>query len=256
VKDRHPLLRLPRTLAGAILGLALLAPLAHAEGVAIYAGNDCDPTISQTVTNTCSRNDGVALTVFGTVVLPHTTKTAFIGALAFLDLQAGNGSIPDWWRADACRQSAFSLATDPTIAGNNCSQTLWDAKSPAGNNLRCDASGLAGHEQFQLGAVLYPDDAYDLHGDGNTEFALFRVTIMRSRSTNPGGCNGCLQGACIVLNEVQVQGLYDDGLNAFLRITQPIGSHNWIQYNSGGPVCSASAPPSVRTWGSVKALYR
>ena len=69
-------------------------------------------------------------------------------------------------------------------------------------------------------------------------------------------CAGCTDGACIVLNSIQ--------------LTQPIGVgdytisnpilRNWVQWQGGATTitggCPLATPTRSTTWGSVKSLYR
>ena len=236
--------------------LMLCASFAMAQGgVGLYVGLDCAG--GTPVTNTCTTNGGSAFSAFGTCVLPNgLVKHNFVGEISIVDVQTTLATIPDWWRADACRSTAFSLRTDGSITGATCFTTLWDAAVPAGNNIAGSVTNGGNRERLNLGAVLLPTAVYDLNGDGVTEEAVFILGVSKAKSVGTGACTGCLQGACIVLNEIQIQGQSDASNADYVHLTTPLAGRNFITYNSGAPTCAASTPTQNRTWGSIKALYR
>jgi hypothetical protein len=232
--------------------LMLCASAAMAQ-VNLYVG-DCGANSTTTsVTNTCTLNTGTAFIAFGSVVVPPVTRIGFVGAQSVVDIQSSSATLPDWWRADACRSAGFSISADGAMGGS-C-PTLWDAVPPAGSNLT-GQYGLHGanSERLLLGTVLASTDAYDLQGDGTTELSVFKLTVLRTKTLSATACTGCATGACIVLNEVNLQTLTDSP-DTFLRLTTPI-ANSYLTYNAGAPPCPGSTPTQSRTWGSVKALYR
>jgi len=235
--------------------LMLCASMAMAQGVNLAVGDCGGFSTTHAVTNACTSNSGAAFVAFGSAVVPPVTKSAFVGAMSVIDVQTSLANIPDWWRADGCRGSAaYGLVTDGTMGGT-CA-TLWDNVAPAGNNITAvPFVGGPARVRFLLGAVLSATDAYDFIGDGSSELSVFKWTVLRTKSVNTGLCAGCATGACVVLNEVQLQGLNDHSADEYIHITNPLQS-NAITYNAGAPSCSGSTPTQNRTWGSVKALYR
>jgi hypothetical protein len=235
--------------------LMLCASMAMAQGgVNLYINNCGVGSTQNNVTNACTSNTGTAFAAYGSMVMPAVTKDMFVGAMSILDVQTSQTTIPDWWRADACRSAGFTLATDAGMGGD-C-PTLWDNVPAAGNNITAlpGVNGAA-RIRFLLGAVLDAGVAYDLVGDGATETSVFKFSVLRSKSTGAGACAGCTAGACIVLNDIQLQGLNDHSFADFIDIVTPL-ANNYITYNAGAPACAGSTPTNNRTWGSVKALYR
>jgi hypothetical protein len=235
--------------------LMLCASMAMAGGVGLYIGTDCG-TPSQAATTTCTSNSGTAMVLTGTAVVPYD-KPNFVGTVGILDVQTALATVPDWWRADGCRGTApFALVTDGTLSSTNCDQTFWDAAAPAGNNINAQNTVGGSRERFVLGAVLYPSDVYTFTGDDATELLNFRFTVLKGKTVGTGSCAGCTQGACIVLNEIQLQGSTDLSEADYVHITQPLGGRNYVTFQAGAPTCAGSTPTQNRTWGSVKALYR
>ena len=237
--------------------LMLCATVAMAQ-VNLYV-TDCGAgSTTNNVANTCATNTGTAFAAFGSIVIPPVTRQGFVGSISVVDVQSSLAALPTWWDGrqtvdGGCRGAGFTLASDAGMGGT-C-PTLWDDVAAAGNNITCQpAVGGPNRVRFLLGIVLDAGSAYDLTGDGATELSVFKFSVLKSKSVGTGACTGCSAGACIVLNEVNLQTLSDTP-DTFLRLTAPL-QNNYITYNAGAPPCAGSTPTQNRTWGSVKALYR
>jgi hypothetical protein len=91
--------------------------------------------------------------------------------------------------------------------------------------------------------------------NGTDEYYFFKVSINNTRSTGNGSCAGCSDGACIVLNSIQVT--QTAGVGDY-TLTNPLTPQH-IQWQGGGNIggqCPAATPARSATWGSVKSLYR
>ncbi len=237
-----------------VAALCLTASLASAQ-INFYT-NDCGQGTTQgnTVTNTCLSNSGTAFTSYCSMVMPAVTEVGFVGSIGVIDVMTMAATVDDWWRQDTCRQTGFGLVADNTMGGT-C-PTLWDVVPGAGANLG-SIYGVHGNNwiRFVLGQVLVATNAYDLTGDGVTETSVFKFTVLKSKSVGTGACAGCTDGACLVLNEINLQTLTDTPAT-FLRLTTPI-TNNFVNYNSfTGASCPSAVPTRNRTWGAVKSLYR
>ncbi len=241
-----------------ILVAALLVAARPAEGqsaIDLFVDDCSTGSTTQTVTDFCAINSGVAMQAYVSCVLPATTKPAFVRAVAVIDVQSSTSLLPDWWRADSCRTASFFVAGDP-LMGGTCA-TLWDQTAPASvtfTPLPPSATGRLDRTRFLLTADLDPGAAYDLVGDGTTELSVFRLTVLNTKTLGDGSCAGCRTGTCIVLNEVHLEGLNDQPAD-WLRLATP-GLGNHVVFNADAPVCPASVPVRNRTWGALKALYR
>jgi len=232
--------------------LMLCATAAMAQ-VNLYIGDCGAASTLHAVTNTCASNTGTAFAAFGSIVVPPVTRVGFVGAMSVIDVQSSLAALPDWWNGLTCRPAGFTLASDAGMGGS-C-PTLWDNVPAAGNNITVQpATGGPNRVRFLLGVVLDAGSAYDYVGDGATETSVFKWSVLKSKSVGTGACAGCSSGACIVLNEVNLQTLTDLP-STFLRLTAPL-QNNFITYNAGAQTCAGSTPTQNHTWGSVKALYR
>ncbi len=243
----------------AVLCALLLSSAATARAQVNFYLNDCGQgtTLANTVTNDCTTNTGIAFTAYASMVMPAVTKAGFIGSRGVLKVQTKDtGAINDWWRADTCRPTGFVLAADATMGGS-C-PTLWDTHPGAGANLSAVYGAVndpLNRITFYLGQVLGSADAYDLTGDGVTELSVFRLSVMNAKTVGSPSCAGCATAACLVLTEIDLEGLQDTP-QTFLRLTEPL-VNDWISYNGyeAGP-CPSNVPARNRTWGAIKALYR
>jgi len=234
-------------------GVVLFASAAHAQtGINFYL-NDCSAgSDAHSVTNSCTKNTGNAMTLVGSVVLPAVTKPLFVAAGATIDVQSIQIALPDWWRGDACRADAFVCTGDSTVSPD-CA-TLWDGyRSQVSSCTLQPFVGGPNRVRISCLTTLAAADAHDLVGDGVTELGVFRLTVSRAQSVGDGACAGCQWGACLSLREISLQGLNDDP-GAYLRLTNPL-SNSFVQYQVGTPTCYPT-PTRNRSWGAIKAQYR
>lgn len=211
-------LRSPARFLAALL-LLHASPAAAAPGVNLLVGECSAGSSTTSVTNACDSNAGTAMSLYGSIVMPAVTRHQFVACQSILDIQTNaTGAIEDWWRADACRSSAFHATADASLAGD-C-PTLWDTVAPAGTTLTAFfAEGApANRIRLLIDTRLDPGAAYDLVGDGVTEKVTFLLTITRSWSVGANACAGCATAACIVLNETNLQTLSDTPAT-YLRLT-------------------------------------
>ncbi len=235
--------------------LLFAAPRAMAQGGINLQVGDCGVgSTAILATNACTTNSGNAFVAFVSCVVPQVTVPGFVAVAAIVDVQSTSATLPDWWRADMCRSSGFALAGDP-LMGGSC-PTIWD-RVPNGGVALTGAYGVEGLNRIRLllSGVIHIEQAYDLTGDGATELSLFRLTVLNSKTVGTGACGGCSLGACLVLNQVELQGSSSPWL--WPRLTNPL-ANNFIGYNLGGPGpwCPAATPTRNHTWGAIKSLYR
>jgi hypothetical protein len=160
-------------------------------------------------------------------------------------------SVPDFWAVGpgGCDLNAFGLAhtsaTPPCGTPSIFDSTLYGGYSvdyPTPNRLllRIDTSPNPYPNWPSLTAAeLYPAFKVSFDVDAGIAHA----------------CLGCDVPACIVLQSVEVFGLYP---TQDYLIVDP-DTRNWCTWQGGavaGAGCPGSTPVQNRTWGAVKALYR
>jgi 4-alpha-glucanotransferase len=93
--------------------------------------------------------------------------------------------------------------------------------------------------------------------DHVSEYYVFRVSIANVSTTGTGSCEGCTDGACIVLNRIRLT--QPSGVGDY-TITTPLARAHvlWQAGGSqiGGLGCPGQLPVRKATWGAVKSMYR
>jgi hypothetical protein len=90
--------------------------------------------------------------------------------------------------------------------------------------------------------------------DNTKMWYAFLVTLSNNKSVGTGSCAGCMDGACIVLNEMR---LGQPAPTPDVILTS--GPQQYVTYRGGAAPaypCPQSTPTRRTSWGSVKALYR
>ena len=70
-----------------------------------------------------------------------------------------------------------------------------------------------------------------------------------------GSCAGCLRGACLVLNSVQLGRLPGASPTLVTVVPTSGGTPGIATWQNGHAECAA-VPVRNRTWGAIKSLYR
>jgi hypothetical protein len=90
--------------------------------------------------------------------------------------------------------------------------------------------------------------------DENTEYYAYRVNLGRAKTAGTGSCAGCLEPACIVLNEIQLFQPPEFANDPV--ITNPLNAQHVTWQAPAVPNCPQGTSSTTRTWGQVKSLYR
>lgn len=240
-------------MAGALL--AMTATLASADGLEL-AWNQCFGQAGAVSlrTSACAVTTGNQA-MYASFRPPAIAKLE--GIEVFIDYQVQGGVLPCWWtfQVGSPRTPALvPLHTSPTDA-NGAPVILCDnhyfldnaaAGGGGGITTGVDRGQLKGIGAIAAGTGLPVAAGAQQYGVG------FRVTNIL---TTGGTCLGCLQGACFVLNTINLTSLGQP--NVVLQSPHP-GSDNWVtwQGNAAATGCPGATPTRNATWGSVKSLYR
>ena len=248
-------------ITGALLGtlLAFAAPV-FAQGEANVAWVECvlDPTATQNRNNFCTSTAGSNIMVCSFV--PPVNVPLYIGFNGVLDVQtsAGGGVLSPWWRFDlpaagSCHGSRLSSDANFTAATGACTDFFLGGASGGGNYSTPSPTVLPPSARIkEIWAIPETGAGPILAG---TQYYACKISI--SNGMNAGftlpNCPGCLDKACIVLQNINV------GQPA-PAVDIPIvgGAQNFItwQGGTGATICPQATPTHSSTWGSVKALYR
>jgi len=236
-------------IAGALL--ALTASMSFAGGVNL-SWSSCGANGVASVTKACTNNSAVG-TLYCTATPPVDMNQAN-GQVSVVDVQTTQATLDPWWRMDSAgctgRTTAVSCNMDFTAAPDNVNcNDPWAGQASPGANVSVLAPGrlrLKGTGAISATTIM----------DAATEWAICKLSIGGAKTAGTGNCAGCLDGACIVLNDV--------------FLTEPIGVGDYhvtnalvrqfVTYQSTGAGvgggCPGATPTLNKTWGSVKTLYR
>ncbi len=234
--------------------LTLCASMAFAAGGLNLYATDCGPGSVTNLGNTCTSNVG-SINLYGSIIVP-SAQPLFVASGQILDIQSSQATLPSWWDFNVCRagdiSAVFGGAAGGTGTVGSCLGSIWDGHaSPTG--FTGIQAGVGGANRVRINSGAAVAVPYALQADGTSELGVINYNILKLSTAGGGSCAGCSLGACIVLNEINLQ----NADNSVTVISTPLVS-NYVNYNNGSniPACPQSTPTQNRTWGSVKAMYR
>ncbi|MEO5618819.1 MAG: hypothetical protein ABIS67_13715 [Candidatus Eisenbacteria bacterium] len=247
------LLNVSRALLAAA-ALTVVASSAQAAGGINLSWNDCGAFGQLQRNFACNSNLGVNTMVASVIVA--TPMPQLNGQAGVVDLQTNQAALSNWWKIGGtgvspnCRASSTVSADFNFLSGVNCIDP-W-AGGAAGGISYTWPFGAPNKARIRTVCAI----AGSTPINNVDEYYMFKVNINNSRSTGTGSCTGCTDGACIVLNSIQLTqpaGVGDQSYN------NPI-IRNFVQWQGGAADvtggCPAAVPTRTATWGSVKSLYR
>jgi len=238
-------------IAGALL--AMTATLALAEGINM-SYSDCGTFGTHGKTSTCLSNAGAAMQLIASFIAPPGI-VRFVGVDGFIDVQVANATLDDWWKhgATQCRGGTATSVDLGFLSNVNCVDP-W-AGQGSGASLWTPGFGGANKARLRFQGSMAYDPVTPVVLDPATEYYCAKVSINNTKSTGTGNCAGCLDGACVVLQSIQLfQGEVTD--TSPLITTPAPQSHVTWQNPAGVPGCPGVVPTKSSTWGKLKSLYR
>ncbi|MEO5618821.1 MAG: hypothetical protein ABIS67_13725 [Candidatus Eisenbacteria bacterium] len=239
-------------MAGAMLALTAGFAAAGPGGVNL-SWNDCGTFGTLQRNFACNVNTGVNTMVAS--VITGVDMPQLNGQAGVIDLQTNQAALSPWWliggtgAAPNCRAGTTITADFSFITMFSCVDP-WQGGAAGGVNY---TAGFGGPNRARIRTVCAIAGSTAINGVD--EAYMFKVNINNSRSTGTGSCAGCTDGACIVLNSIQVT--QPAGVGDY-TLSSPI-TRNFVQWQGGGNIggqCPAATPTRSATWGSVKSLYR
>jgi hypothetical protein len=252
-------MRLLVVVFAAVLAIAFMP--AHAAGAGInLSWDDCGTHGVQMRAFACNTNAGTN-TIVGSFVA-NEYLLAVSGGEMTMDLNTSSPALPNWWmqRTGSCRAGSLNGNFDFTGGDSGC----WDywqggavgaivQDPPQGNRVR-----LKGVFALPTG-----DSRIVPIADG-TEVYSFKAVISNAKTTGLGACGGCDEGACFMLNYIQVN---QAPLYSNYYFSAP-ADRNFVTWQCPGGLvivdpgigtfCELNCPTPAqsRTWGQIKQLYR
>jgi hypothetical protein len=237
----------------ALAALAALVPASALGDAAIYlTWNDCalGAEAASDFAFPCDTDDGFE-ELFCAFAVPATT-TDVLGIIAVVDLQTAAATVPDWWRlaaAGGCRSGYLSTSGDFTQNASCVDPWLGQAAAEV-QAYDVGEPHTASQARIKVVCGVTPDLARTLEPTG--VYYGVKLVIRNTLSTGAGACVGCGDGACLVLNSIDVVRATD---SIILKTPAP-GNLNWARWHGGAGADCMLVPVRSLTWGGVKSLYR
>jgi len=233
-----------------LLALCAFAPPALAQPYPAQidlSWNDCVlGAYSVDMANACTSNAG-SMTMYAAFAPPGTIA-AFLATSAVIDLQTSAATLSPWWHLESsgCRNTSLTMNMDFRSGPFACGDP-WKGNASGGFDY-----SLPNGARIRV-AVALPSDQSSLVDNSKIWYA-FSLAIDNAKSVGAGSCAGCQDGACIVLNQMNLV-TYAPAPDVVLTS----GPQQYVTYRVGagaGPICPQATPTRHGTWGSIKSLYR
>jgi hypothetical protein len=243
----------------ALVTLSLPAPPVARAAEALYlTWNDCGPSPdgAPNFNFACDTEDGFE-ELFCAFRPPFATGADVLGIVAVVDIQHQTSPLPDYWRlakTGDCRAGYLTASADFTLKAG-CADP-WQGQAVAEVQAYNEGEPRGGTNQARIKAAagVTPDLARTL--SATSDYYGVKLIFRNTRSTGSAACVGCLQGACLVLNSIEVKRVSGSpGGDLFIATPGP-GNGNWARWQGGMTVDCSLVPVRTTTWGRVKSLYR
>ena len=263
-----------RRFALAVSLIALVLPSAVlAEGFNL-AWNDCLHGSGQTTHAFACDTDAGSHTLVASVIAPPGVGqwTAFEAAMTFHSTSA---AMPDWWRLrnqtgqlGQCRNGALSA----NAIGAGLTGCTDPYEGQGGGGIGSYLVGPNGQPQIARLLMVFavPPGSERPLNEGE-EYFVSKVVITNAKTTGPTGCQGCPDGACIVMEYVKVvQPAGAPGGDQTVSIWNESPGVTWqntqLSITDCGVSCYEPGKPSLSncaicrtvnaSWSRIKAIYR
>jgi len=253
------LLTLSKTLLAAAAVTTLVSASAYAQGGINLSWTECGAAGGAAKTFLCNSNTTTASVLVASAI-PPVAMPQLNGCAGVLDLQTNQPVLSQWWHTESggCRAGAITASFDFTTPNfTNCSDP-WVGAGAGGASVTPGFNGPNRDRIRAVGAIpgsTSIDPTTPSPGAGLTgEYYIFQIKISNVKTVN-SVCTGCLDGACIALNSVQLT--QPAGVGDY-TLTNPI-TRAFVTWQAGGGIggqCPAAVPTQNTTWGQVKSIYR
>ncbi len=216
----------------------------------------------------CNTNSGLETLVLS--AWPPVDMPQLNGATTIMTLWSIDATLPSWWQSysGGCRgTTGMSAQFTPPLTSINCIDP-WFGQAAGGIDV---SAGYYGPQSARIRTVCAIPGSISITGGQETFIA--RVVIFHSKAVGAGSCAGCLDGACIGLNSIQLYqplGVGDYIMNRPLdgttsdfvgwQMNASMGSYYYSFHGSAlqkdFTSCSAATATRRPTWGAIKSLYR
>jgi hypothetical protein len=234
------------------LCVVLGAATAHAQGAINLSWGDCGAYGTANRSFACDTNADSSLMV-GTFAV-DAGGPCFIGASCVIDVQVAGGSLPGWWylkNPGSCRERSLVTLAPFLHPEVTCADPAAGCGTPG---VATYTVGEGGPSRARIVTSYSMPCAVCVPTSAGLEYYAIRLSLRTDRTIGFGSCDGCLMGACIVLNSVGVYASNPDPWD-HLELSTPL-QRNYITWQGGANNCPGSTPAINCTWGALKSAYR
>lgn len=248
--------------AGGILTTVIaVAPavsrLEAAEGLYLTWGNCALASSSSSNSSfTCDTNTGAeTLYVAFTLAAPLDSVVALE---IVIDVQHGDATLPPWWLFAPSQCHYGALVANADFSGESDCRDFWNGEAGVVSP-PAFYQGLPGGAASQAHVVITLGvPSISPRNLASNEMYYAAKLILRNEATvGAQACDGCLAGACLVLNSIRVGRLTGGSGSESVVLEVPgAGDANRATWQGGADAACAAVPVRNVTWGGLKALYR
>ncbi|MBI5709680.1 MAG: hypothetical protein HZC42_05145 [Candidatus Eisenbacteria bacterium] len=245
-----------RTLLLAFLLAFAAAPALAAEGLWL-TWDECvlDPAAPHNRNSPCLGNvNGQDL--YCAFQMPFPVDSV-LGVDIVVDVQHGSPVLPSWWQfaPDSCRAGQLRVSFD--FSTSSFCTDFWFGNGVGGlqGYYQGEPRGGANQARIKIAGAVLPGFGYRQLTAADVYYAA-KLTITNAHTVDPGGCPGCINPACLVLNSIAIRRQPGaPGGDVFLQGPGP-GNGNFATWQGGSGADCTAVPVRSMTWGRVKSLYR
>jgi len=210
-------------------------------------------------TFTCASNAAANNRQLVTTFVNPAPLPQFVGMTVHLRLATDGAVLPAWWAMGAgeCRSNGWGAVGSPTNAGLAECADPWGSGSFIGGVTHL--SGDGGPDRARIVSDLATDIPQQLQG--GVRYYGEAITLTALRTTGTGSCAGCLAGACLVLEKIELFQVAGSPGGDVITLQNAPGAANAAYLSWQGPIddaagCPGATPAARSSWGQVKSLYR
>lgn len=199
-------------------------------------------------------------TAYGSII-PGIDLTGMLSWTAWIDWQVANATLDDWWRlrSGECRDGGIGLVISGFSNTSTCNKQMMASQGIGISDWQYLADKPANWARFQ--ATASRTTGFNVVGTVHYQAFAMLVNTINTKINGDGttvACAGCLDAACIVFNEFEMD-IPPVGGDTGKNFVSAEDTQRWVTWQGGsigGTGCPASVPTRRTSWGQVKSLYR
>jgi hypothetical protein len=217
-----------------------VGPVSAGDGGVNLSWDDCGTAGSEVRTFACNTNSGSPFVAIASVVAPAGVDE-LLGMYATLEIQSAGGLLPSWWLhgSGQCRSTTGLTAGFDFTAGPGSCLDFWSGQA-AGGLVYEPGFGGADRARIRVAAAVPSDHRGPI--EAGSQYYMFKLNVLRTKSTGTGACAGCDVPVCIRLQEIQ---LVQPASVGYDPVIAHAANRNRIAWQSDTAPCPGTTPPPL-----------